>query len=72
MTPAATSGLADNPQALLTQLRDAGNLEGFQRGSGGTLEQQVRQLGVTRERGTVHVGRDDGALDSACRFQRPR
>ena len=65
ITPAATSGLADNPQALLAQLRDTGNLEVFQRGSGGTLEQQVRQLGVTSERWAVHVGRNDGALDSA-------
>lgn len=59
------SGQLDAGQSLGAQLGDAGHLEGFQRGAGGALQQQVRQFGIAGQSGPVHVGGDDRTLDRA-------
>ena len=52
-------GQLDPAQALRAQLGHAGHLEGFERHTGRARQQQVGQLGVTRQRRSVHVGGDD-------------
>ena len=44
-------GQLDARQSLGAQLGDAGHLEGFQRGAGGALQQQVRQFGIRARAG---------------------